>query len=309
MIRELKTFIAVAREGTFAAAGQKIGLTQAAVSAQMQRLEAELGFALFDRTGRSARLNAMGQETLAQATELIRLYGQLGSRDAGARASVVVSIGAIASAQRLLLPEALASFHRQAPGCRTRVVPGVSMELLNLVDAGEIDMALIIRPPFALQSDLRWTSLAHEPFRLLVPRRVEGSDWAQLLSTHPFVRYDRASFGGRQVDRFLRAAHVSVQDICELDELDAIVRLVAEGLGVALAPQTATHRRWPAAVRAIDLGRHTFHRDIGLVHRGNRPLTGPAGLLAQQIRAAYEGIGKAADAPAGGVRRQSRSGR
>ena len=54
MIRELKTFIAVAREGTFAAAGQKIGLTQAAVSAQMQRLEAELGFVLFDRTGRSA---------------------------------------------------------------------------------------------------------------------------------------------------------------------------------------------------------------------------------------------------------------
>lgn len=309
MIRELKTFIAVAREGTFAAAGQKIGLTQAAVSAQMQRLEAELGFALFDRTGRSARLNAMGQETLAQATELIRLYGQLGSRDAGARASVVVSIGAIASAQRLLLPEALAGFHRQAPDCRTRVVPGVSMELLNLVDAGEIDMALIIRPPFALQSDLRWTSLAHEPFRLLVPRRVEGSDWAQLLSSQPFVRYDRASFGGRQVDRFLRAAHVSVQDICELDELDAIVRLVAEGLGVALAPQTAMHRRWPAAVRAIDLGRHTFHRDIGLVHRGSRALTGPAGLLAQQICAAYAGIGKAVDAPAGGMRRQSRSGR
>jgi DNA-binding transcriptional LysR family regulator len=287
MIRELKTFIAVAREGTFAAAGQKIGLTQAAVSAQMQRLEAELGFTLFDRTGRTARLNAMGQETLAQATELIGLYGQLGSPHAASRAPEVLHIGAIASAQRLLLPDALAAFHRLAPGCRTRVAPGVSMDLFNRVDAGELDMAIIIRPPFALQNDLRWTTLAHEPFRLLVPRRVEGSDWAELLSGHPFVRYDRHSFGGRQVDRFLRAAHLDVQDICEVDELDAIVRLVAKGLGVALVPQTATHSRWPAGVRAIDLGRHTFHRDVGLVHRASRHAGGPGSLLAKEVRSAY----------------------
>ncbi|OUM02299.1 LysR family transcriptional regulator [Variovorax sp. JS1663] len=288
MIRELKTLVAVAREGTFAAAGEKIGLTQAAVSAQMQRLEAELGLVLFDRTGRSARLNAKGQETLAQATELIRLYGQLGSRHAASRAAIPLDIGAVASAQRLQLAEALAAFHRECPGCRTRVMPGVSMELLNKVDAGDIEMAVIIRPPFALQSDLRWTTLAREPFRLLVPRGVEGDDWAELLSTHPFVRYDRTSFGGRQVDRFLRAAHVDVQDICELDELDAIVALVAKGVGVALVPQTATHRRWPAGVRAIDLRRHTFHRDIGLVHRGSRAPAGPAGVLVRQIRVAYD---------------------
>jgi DNA-binding transcriptional LysR family regulator len=202
---------------------------------------------------------------------------------------VLLNIGAIASVQRSLLPDALGKFHKQAPGCRTRVVPGLSMELLNLVDAGEIDMAAIIRPPFSLHSDLRWSTLAHEPFRLLVPRHVDGDDWAQLLSSQPFVRYDRASFGGRQVDRFLRAAHLSVQQVCELDELDAIVRLVANGVGVALVPQTATHRRWPAAVRAIDLGNHTFHRDIGLVHRASRSLSEPARLLAQLVCNAYSG--------------------
>ncbi|MBT2324186.1 LysR family transcriptional regulator [Variovorax paradoxus] len=287
MIRELKTFVAVAREGTFAAAGEKIGLTQAAVSAQMQRLETELGFALFDRTGRSARLNSMGHQTLVQAQELIRLYGHLGSRDAGRPEAVFLNIGAIASVQRSLLPDVLASFHKQCRGCRTRVIPGVSMELVNLVDAGEIDMAAVVRPPFALQSDLRWTTLAREPFRLLVPRHLEGDDWAELLSDQPFVRYDRASFGGRQVDRFLRASHLSVQEVCEVDELEAIVRLVANGVGVALVPQTATHRRWPAAVRAIDLGHHTFHRDIGLVHRASRSLSEPARLLAQLVCDAY----------------------
>ena len=287
MLRELKTFIAVAREGTFAAAGDKVGLTQAAVSAQMQRLEADLGFALFDRAGRTARLNPMGHQTLAQAQELVRLYAHLGTVEAERPAVGLVTVGAIASVQRTVLPRALARFHQQCTGCRTRVIPGVSIDLAHRVDAGEIDLAAIVRPPFSLQSDLRWTTLVAEPFRLIVPRQVTGDDWVELLSTQPFVRYDRASFGGRQVDRFLRAAHLSVQEACEVDELDAIVQLVAHRVGVALVPQTATRARWPAAVRAIDLGKHTFHRDIGLVHRAPKGLSEPARLLAQQVRLAY----------------------
>ncbi|MBR7559809.1 LysR family transcriptional regulator, partial [Mycobacterium tuberculosis] len=74
MLRELKTFIAVARHGTFAGAGERIGLTQSAVSAQIQRLEESLGFQLFDRTGRSATLTAAGRDTLALAEHIVTLY-------------------------------------------------------------------------------------------------------------------------------------------------------------------------------------------------------------------------------------------
>lgn len=283
MIKELKTLIAVAREGTFAAAGNKIGLTQAAVSAQIQRLEAELGFEIFDRKGRTAHLNRMGHQILLQAQELLRLYDNLGSSSVGLPASVLVNVGAIASVQRSFLPDALARFHQQSPQCRTRVVPGLSMELVNLVDAGEIDMAAIIRPPFSLHSDLRWTTLALEPYRLLVPQDLSGEDWAELLSSQPFIRYDRSSFGGRQVDRFLRQMHFSLHEVCELDELEAIVKLVENGVGVALVPQTATLEQLPAGVRALDLGQHTFHRDIGLIHRSRQSLTEPVRLLAALI--------------------------
>ena len=283
MIKELKTLIAVAREGTFAAAGNKIGLTQAAVSAQIQRLEAELGFEIFDRKGRSAHLNRMGHQILLQAQELLRLYDNLGSTTVGLPTSVLVNIGAIASVQRSYLPDALAKFHQQCPQCRTRVIPGLSMELVNLVDAGEIDMAAIIRPPFSLQSDLRWTTLALEPYRLIVPRELSGEDWSALLSSEPFIRYDRSSFGGRQVDRFLRQMHFTLREVCELDELEAIIKLVENGVGVALVPQTATHQEWPVGVRALDLGQHTFHRDIGLVHRSRQSFTEPVRILAQLI--------------------------
>ncbi|MGE8068846.1 LysR substrate-binding domain-containing protein [Pseudomonas sp. NPDC089569] len=283
MIKELKTLIAVAREGTFAAAGSKIGLTQAAVSAQIQRLEAELGFEIFDRKGRSAHLNRMGHQILLQAQELLRLYENLGSTAVGLPASILVNIGAIASVQRSYLPDALAKFHQQCPQCRTRVIPGLSMELVNLVDAGEIDMAVIIRPPFSLQSDLRWTTLALEPYRLIVPRDVPGEDWSKLLSSQPFIRYDRSSFGGRQVDRFLRQMHFTLREVCELDELEAIIKLVENGVGVALVPQTALHQEWSTGVRALDLGQHTFHRDIGLVHRSQQTFTEPVRILVQLI--------------------------
>lgn len=245
----------------------------------MQRLESELGFALFDRIGRTARLNKMGQQVLLQAQELLRLYANLGSSGQGQPASISVQLGSIASLQRSLLPDALARLHQQFPQCRTRIIPGVSLQLMNLVDAGELDMAALIRPPFALQSDLRWTALAHEPFRLLVPRATRGDNWAELLASQPFIRYDRASFGGRQVDRFLRSMHFTLKEVCEADELEAIVKLVSNGVGVALVPQTAAQRRWPAAVRAIDLGAHTFHRDVGLVHRAERHLSEPARVL------------------------------
>ncbi|MEN5305571.1 MULTISPECIES: LysR substrate-binding domain-containing protein [unclassified Pseudomonas] len=291
MIRELKTLIVVAREGTFAAAGLKVNLTQAAVSAQMQRLEEELGFEIFERKGRNAQLNRRGQQILIQAQEVLRLYSSLGSNVAGAAPTVQVDIGAIASIQRSLLPQALAQFHAARSECRTRIIPGLSLELLSAVDARELDIAVIIRPPFELQSDLQWTTLAREPYRLIVPAGLEQAEWSDILTTQPFIRYERSSFGGRQVDRFLRQAHFSTREVCELDELEAITELVGKGVGVALVPQTVTRDAWPASVRAYDLGAHTFHRDIGLVHHANVLLSEQvAQLIALIVQAARQSV-------------------
>ena len=183
MIRELKTLIAVSEEGTFAGAGHRIGLTQAAVSAQMQRLEEQLGHALFDRAGRNARLNPQGLDALVQAREVVRLFEEMAaqrrSRPLGGR----VVLGAIASAQAIVLPGVLARFRARHPGVHVRVVPGVSFQLLHQVDAGEVDAAIMIRPVFDLQADLHWTTLSHEPFRLVVPAGLPS----QLLARRPDI--------------------------------------------------------------------------------------------------------------------------
>lgn len=265
MLKELKTFLAVGRHGTFSGAGQQIGLTQSAVSAQIQRLEEWLGFALFDRVGRSARLNAAGRETLERAEQLVALFEGL-PRPAS-HGTVLLRVGAIASMQAAGLPDALVAVRSAHPQLRIKVVPGVSLALLGQVDAGELDAAVLIHPPFDLPPGLIWRPLWSDVFVLLVPERVRGKDWRQILASEPFLRYDRASFGGRQVAQFLEDSGIEVEDAVEMDEISGLVGLVARGMGVALVPRTAPYFPWPAGVRALSLGAEGPRRDIGLIER------------------------------------------
>lgn len=265
MLKELRTFVAVGRHGSFSRTGERIGLTQSAISAQMQRLESQLGFALFDRIGRSVKLNTAGRETLARAEQLIALFEGL-HQPAGSMVQTL-RIGAIASVQAAGLPDALVSLRRSHPQARWRIVPGVSLNLLGLVDGGELDAAVMIRPPFALPPELAWRPLWSEPFVLAVPARVKGRDWRALLEAEPFIRYDRHSFGGRVVAQFLDAQGIAVDDAVEMDEIGGLVQLVARGLGVALLPRCRPYLPWPAGVRTIGLGEGGIEREIGLVER------------------------------------------
>jgi len=271
MLRELKTFLAVARHGTFAAAGQQVGLTQSAVSAQMRVLEQGLGVRLFERSGRSAVLNAAGRHALPLAEQMLGLYAQMALPTSAAEWQGELKVGAIATLQTGLLPEALPRFRAAAPRVELKLVPGVSLNLLSQIDAGELDLALLIKPPFELPKELLQISLAREPFVLITPLSVTADDPLQILAEQPFVRYDRRSFGGRRVNQFLREQRLTVQEALELDELEAIVRMVEFGLGVSLIPRAGLWLQRPTQLRVIELGELTFHRElVAILRRAQR---------------------------------------
>lgn len=267
MLRELRTFIAVARHGTFAAAGMHIGLTQSAVSAQIRNLEQALGVRLFDRTGRQAILNAAGHRALPMAREMLEIFARMATPEAAEQFSGELRIGAIATVQTGLLAAALLRLREAAPKVEPKLIPGVSLNLLSQVDAGELDLAILIEPPFDLPKELHAEVLREEDFVLIVPRELEGDDPLRILASQPLVRYDRTSFGGRQVTRFLRRQRLEVQVALELDELDAIVRMVEAGLGVSLIPEAGLWLEREAAIRVIRLGELTFQRRIVLLTR------------------------------------------
>jgi DNA-binding transcriptional LysR family regulator len=284
MLREFKTFVAVARDGTFTGAGQQLGLTQSAVSAQIHRLEEFLGVELFDRGARSAALNAAGREVLAQTEELLGLVDRMVSQAGTGHVSGMVRVAAIASVQQSLLVDALTAFRTEYPDVNVRIVPGVSLALLGQVDAGEVDLAVLIRPPFTLPPELTWQPLITEPMVVAVPARLPDMSWREALATQPLIRYERASFGGRLVDNFLRKQRIAVHEAVELDEIDAIANLVRAGLGVAVMPHT--RQLDTAGLRMLDLGAAAFSREIGIVWRRSADPAGVAGKMAQCLHAA-----------------------
>ena len=97
-IRTLRTFLAVARHGSFAAAGQEIGLTAAAVGQQVRALEAELHLTLFDRSARSIVLNTTGRGLVTPVLELVARYEALAARPRDAQLGGTVVMGALVSA-------------------------------------------------------------------------------------------------------------------------------------------------------------------------------------------------------------------
>lgn len=266
MIIELRTLIAVARYDTFSAAGERIGLTQAAVSGHMRRLEESLGFALFDRTGRSATLNAVGLRTLARAEALVAGFDALGEPTQDEEWAKPLEIGAIASVHATILTRALVPFRQRFANCRVNLSPGVSLQLMDRVEAGELDLAILIRPAFEPPRELEWTPLACENYVLLVASDVAGDDWLSVIRERPFIRYSRSSFGGRQVERFLRDHSLTLQEWIEVDDIQAMLSMVESGLGVAVVPLTETILPLPVSVRAIALGPTAIHREIGALY-------------------------------------------
>ncbi|OLP44957.1 LysR family transcriptional regulator [Rhizobium oryziradicis] len=266
MISELKTLVAVSRFGTFSAAGDRIGLTQAAVSGQIKRLEDHIGVALFARTGRSAVMNAEGLRVLEQAKAIISMFEALTRAGEGDLVGSL-KIGTIASVQSTLLARALVSFRSRFARHHLHIAPGISLNLFDQVDAGELDLAVVIKPSHGVPKELSWTPLVQEPYELAIRAELDSRDWMSILRQQPFIRYERTSFGGRQVDRFLKSQSLAVQDSMELDDLQAILALVGKGLGVAILPITESNMPLPLGVQTIPLGDHRLIREIGIVSK------------------------------------------
>jgi DNA-binding transcriptional LysR family regulator len=265
MITELRTLVAVARFGTFAAAGKRIGLTQAAVSGQMKRLEEKLGTELFDRTGRSATLNQTGRNVLLKAGEVLGLVDRLAEPQDRSAHSGHLRIGAISSVQPTLLKRALGPFHAAFPGFYVQILPGTSMELMDRLDSGELDLAVVIEPSFGLPQELAWHPLTRERFVLAVPKTVAPANWRRILQDHPLLRYNRHSFGGRQVQRFLDQQGIPVRDWVEVDDIPALLAMVADGLGVAVLPRAEAYEEHFLNVRVLELEEDAFFREVGVL--------------------------------------------
>ena len=270
-IRTLRIFLAAARLGSFAAAGKEVGLTAAAVGLQVRALEADLGQALFERSGRAVNLSAEGRARLAPIQQLLARYDALRAGDEAGPLSGTVVVGALVSALMGAFADGLWVLKRRHPQLDVRLLAGLSAEFARAVDRGELDAAVVTQPPATLAADLVWTELYAEPMVLIVPRRPHFAlpeAALDILAETPFMRFDRQAWTGHLVNAALAQCGATVREGMELNSVEAIVALVRQGFGVSIVPQLA-NVQWARdqALRIVPLPGVDVRRHVGLLER------------------------------------------
>ena len=274
MLREFQTFLAVRRWGTFTAAAQHLGMTQSAVSDQMQRLEAFTGLQLFHRTGRSATLNAAGEALLPLAEEALQITDRMRAGRGTGKLRGNLRVGAITSVHNSLMARSLVAFRRAHPAVTIRLVRREG-PMAEAVEREEFDMAASVLPGATLPT-VRWIPLFRKPFVLIAPATTRAHDWREAIALHTFMGYDHSWSTGVQIHEFLTRMGVVLGDTMWVDYLDTMITLVAGGVGVAIIPRTPLGDAH-GLVREFEFGPDTFHREVGMVRRVRPPNGGVIG--------------------------------
>jgi len=142
-VDQLRTFIAIAETGSFTKAAEVVNKTQSAVSMQMKRLEERLERAIFLRDGRASKLTEDGQRLLDYARRIVKLNVETIAAFSDAQLSGRVRLGVPDDYADRYLPEIMARFSRAYPSVELTVICEPSLELLERIDANQLDLAIV----------------------------------------------------------------------------------------------------------------------------------------------------------------------
>ncbi|RRO15651.1 LysR family transcriptional regulator [Saccharopolyspora rhizosphaerae] len=239
-LRQLEYFVAVAEERNFTRAAQRVHISQSGVSAQVKRLEEELGAELFDRSARTAELTAAGRAALEHARAALAAAGAVGQA-VGEITGLLrgnLEVGMVIGCAVTPLFDALAEFHRAHPGVELSLREDNSDRLVDDVRHGALDLALIGTE--AAPEGLESFTIISEPLVAAVPAGHELSGEVSLheLAAHPVVCMP-AGTGLRAVfDRACARRGVEPVIALQASAAAAIADLARRGLGVAILSES-----------------------------------------------------------------------
>jgi len=269
-LRSLDIFVQIAENGGMSPAARRMGLTQSAVSQMVQNLELSLGVQLFDRQVRPIALTPSGVVLLDKARALL-----LAARDAikTVREPVAVAFPKL----NLCLVETIAGtigadFMKNVQGLADlwSVHTGLHSQHGRALLSREADIVLT---PDALEdhTSVERHEILKEPYFVALPKDFAGEaeSLSALAANHDLIRFSARTMLGRQVERHLRRHRVDAKGRIEFDNADAILAMVAGGLGWAiLTPLCALLGRpyWPQ-VKFVPMPGSALHRRLYVIAR------------------------------------------
>jgi DNA-binding transcriptional LysR family regulator len=234
--RQLRVFSEVARQLSFTQAAQTLHLTPPAVTMQVRELEKHIGFALFDRSGRSVALTTVGEYMLVYARKMLATLKD--AQDAVARLQQLevglLTIGMVSTA-KYFLPRLLAEFRKQHPGIDIRLVVGNSEQLVQMLHNNDVDIAIMGRPPreFATRAE----PFAAQPHFFVAPVDHPLAQSPRLaaaaLQGQPFILRERGSGTRGAMERFLAQSRIEARVTMEMASNETIKQAVMAGMGLS----------------------------------------------------------------------------
>jgi DNA-binding transcriptional LysR family regulator len=269
-IRDLKTFLLIAENGSFASAARAIYRTQSAVTAQIQALEDELGVLLFDRANRPPILTDAARSFIPRAREVVNAYDALFRNTDKVDLRGNLRLGVVPSAMTGLTPRVLVLLGERHPGLHVELAMGLSAELVSKVERGVLDVALI-SDPLEVDSSLKWSPFLREPLVLIAPIDAPQKSARELIRTYPFMRYTNQAWVGKLIERMLEQKRFHVRETMVLNTLEAITAMVHAGLGVSVVPLRLVEPPGSPPVRAVPLPGPVIFRTLGLIEIPGHP--------------------------------------
>jgi DNA-binding transcriptional LysR family regulator len=309
-LRQLEYFVAVAEEANFTRAAERVHISQSGVSAQVRRLERELGAMLIDRSGRTATLTAAGAAALVHARAVLGAAQSV--RHSVDDVSGVIrgrlDVGMVSGCTITPLFDALAAFSAAHPGVEMSLTEDSSDRLTEDVRAGHVDVALIgaagHTPPgleaFTIVSE---RLMAGVPAEHPLAKRSGACTLADVIA-HPLVCMPVGT-GVRQVlDDASARRNLAPEIALVASAPDAVADLAQRGLGVAILSESMAPAQ-DGRLRALPITDIDIASILAFVWR---PQPSPAlGELLVHARAAFERPGGAGSRRGPHRHRQARS--
>lgn len=235
--RQLETFRCIATLGSFSAAAERLNSSQSTISSRIQELEQSLGVQLFDRSSRSVTLTARGRLLLHHAEEAALLASNIRREIAQQdllSGRVRIGVGEIVALS--WFPQTLSLLSETHPGIEIELVIDVSVNLVRLFDAGQLDLIFTVAPhmdPVTVSQHLGrakmvWVASAADCNELLTPNDFAGKQIISLSrESHMFVN----------ISEWLKKNDLKPKRIHGCNSITTIISLVKHRFGIALLPE------------------------------------------------------------------------
>jgi DNA-binding transcriptional LysR family regulator len=235
--RQLRVFVEVAKRLSFVRAAEALHLTPPAVTMQVKELESAVDLQLFDREGRKVSLSTAGEYFLVYAKRLLTTLKD--ADDAMARfrkvESGVLSVGMVSTA-KYFVPQLLTRFREEHPGVELRLKVGSNREeLVAMLQQGEVDLAIMGRPPKEMAT--RAEPFAAHPHVFVAPPKHPilslGHPPLAAVAHHPLIVREPASGTRALMDRFFQDHRVEPRIAMEMPSNETIKQAVMAGMGLS----------------------------------------------------------------------------